>query len=229
MKRLFTLIELLVVIAIIGILSSMLLPALSDARSHTKFAVCKNNQKQIGIALISYADSNNEYLPNGSWNGGMARQSSWEIRLGSFMGIDYSADFLASNGEIAPINNASLLCPEDDNISPTQGFARSYQVNGYQSWSNLASNYGVFGNVSSRTISQIKTKTVILMDAHAENSDKHQGCSWFSAIAGDGNFDELFSFHLKSRYNFLYEDGHVATNKKNDLMLNNKALLQAIE
>lgn len=48
MKR-FTLIELLVVIAIIGILASLLMPSLHEAREKGKFSVCKSNLKQWGI------------------------------------------------------------------------------------------------------------------------------------------------------------------------------------
>ena len=77
----FTLIELLVVIAIIGILASMLLPALNRAREKGRAAVCVSNLRQILTAVQLYADDNEGQMPAASTSDGV----TWPKRLGQYL------------------------------------------------------------------------------------------------------------------------------------------------
>ncbi len=88
----FTLIELLVVIAIIAILVALLLPAVQQAREAARRSSCKNNLKQIGLALHNYHDVHKTFP-----QGGMGRPQSTEGPTNNFSWLVYILPMLEQN------------------------------------------------------------------------------------------------------------------------------------
>ena len=69
LQRGFTLVELLVVIAIIGILVAILLPAVQAAREAARRASCKNNLRQVALAMHNFHDAFGAFPPSRIWSG----------------------------------------------------------------------------------------------------------------------------------------------------------------
>src|SRR5262245_18505426 len=75
----FTLVELLVVIAIIGLLASLMLPALAKARSKSHRLNCLSNIKQLSICWASYTQDHNRMLPESyfAYSLGSVNNNAW--------------------------------------------------------------------------------------------------------------------------------------------------------
>ena len=103
MLKKFTLTELLIIIAIIGILCTLLMPSLSNARKRSLQVVCMNNQKQIYTAVIGYQMDNNFFAPYDD----QPANVRWHQRLISEYLPQSSESFMSSD---------ILECPEAEKI-----------------------------------------------------------------------------------------------------------------
>ena len=117
----FTLIELLVVIAIIAVLIALLLPAVQQAREAARRSQCKNNLKQLGLAIHNYHDVYNLVPMIGLNNtaGGGCRQSPFVGMLPYFDQAPL-ANMIAAGGTAAAVNgttvySGNVFVPWDNN------------------------------------------------------------------------------------------------------------------
>jgi prepilin-type N-terminal cleavage/methylation domain-containing protein/prepilin-type processing-associated H-X9-DG protein len=76
-RHAFTLIELLVVIAIIAILAAILFPVFAQAREKARTATCSSNLKQIGVAIVMYAQDYDETYPPANYGPAASAGEHW--------------------------------------------------------------------------------------------------------------------------------------------------------
>jgi prepilin-type N-terminal cleavage/methylation domain-containing protein len=142
-KRGFTLIELLVVIAIIAILIALLLPAVQAAREAARRSTCRNNLKQVALALHNYHENFLTYPPESIWtydggggrSGGEPRNFTWIALIlpqlderALYEQINFSAPILnqttSTGRKVISEKLPQLICPSD----PGYGEANKWNV-----------------------------------------------------------------------------------------------------
>jgi prepilin-type processing-associated H-X9-DG protein/prepilin-type N-terminal cleavage/methylation domain-containing protein len=206
MRAAFTLVELLVVIAIIASLVALLLPAVQSGRAAARSASCKNNLRQIGLAIHQFGDTHNGQFPqldhpvtNGQYR---ENSPSWIFTL---------APHLESVDE-------TRICPSDEYwFDRLRLKLSSYLINDY-----LADDVeGCVRNIkklraTSRTIAVFEIANP--SSHHNDVAEQHEhahASGWFTpgAVAA-GLVDTLVHRDIATNRhegssNYLYVDGHV--------------------
>lgn len=216
LKSKFTLIELLVVVAIIGILASLLLPSLGKARDKAMTAVCLSNQRQIGVALMSYSSSDDGTLPEPG--------PSW----GDVIGSESFLDTPTGNIQQQTTGNV-LFCPTG--LSDERS---AHQSNGgwnyidlqesrrpWESFDGKFSWYGVVGRTDANANNNWRYNTWMpsgndpwprmsfILSASAAVAI-HDGSNHVNTYSGDGGRIAARHDSFK-KTNSLFYDGHAKT------------------
>lgn len=195
----FTLIELLVVIAIIAILVALLLPAVQQAREAARRSSCKNNLKQLGLALHNYHDTHRVFPfrrggPNheggNRWSGFVhlmpyveqsALFDAFMARAQTGNSIRPWEEWTVNGTKPTTMNVPVLMCPSDSNSEPPGGQAPSnYAFSVGDNWLqvNSARPRGMFGyrsKVRIRDITDGTSNTVALAEVARPLSNRQMG------------------------------------------------------
>ena len=200
----FTLIELLVVIAIIAILASLLLPALTSAKSTAKRIQCAGNLRQVGSASVCDANDFDGYLPNcGNSSGGWPKQ--WTITL-SDAGLIPSTDI--------------CLCPT---FYPAKIGTGTWNAGyGVEAWNDKYAAANGFANPSYwggfMSISKMPSPSAYMWAGDSVNLTGYNPpmqIVWLHGNTGTA-LDQIHLRH-RSKANILFADGHLDYLGKVDL------------
>lgn len=199
MKR-FTLIELLVSVAIIGILMSILLPSLNKAREATKSAVCKSNQHQYYLAVITYSDESDGYVP-------VVRNKNvaYMYDTSTADGIDYLNSFVKAFS----LDSGVLACPSSPMKSKFEGTTK-FRSNlnfftGVEIWAN---NYGNVTSESPLNVSTTENKWMLITDKtykdNFDSADDYQNHGEFKKGNNQTSMDGATKFYSQSGLRFFH-------------------------
>jgi prepilin-type N-terminal cleavage/methylation domain-containing protein/prepilin-type processing-associated H-X9-DG protein len=227
----FTLIELMVVVAVIGILASILLPALSGAREKGRGILCLSNLRQMGLALHVYSGDNEDHFPFNMGADGTRRTVQAQTYLNWVNNVmtweldsDNTNTFLLTAGGLGPYLNPAesvFRCPSDRALSKAQRDAGwSHRVRSV-SMNAMLGHAGEFlsGSVNTNNpgyqqffrMSQVKKPAEIFafVEEHPDSINDGYFINRFSIYEWN---DLPASYHGRTG-NFSFVDGHAEAHR----------------
>ncbi len=197
-RRGFTLIELLVVIAIIAVLIALLLPAVQQAREAARRSQCKNNVKQIGLALHNYHDTFGLLPPGTMFPGGVMnanpRGAGYTIHILPYIDqgpLYNSINFVVPSSQImwfGGVNGTATAASVPMLLCPSDGMGGTHAVDATQKW--FKSNYpGIYSGqktgdiVSAIELSDLTKLAVFGLNRGAKIRDIVDGTSNTAMVA----------------------------------------------